>query len=500
MDNNFFRRALQHMNHPLDRILDERKMTDAEMDKREKIVKSLKKKKGEFESRYGKDAKEVMYATATKMAMGEDIDEKTKMMGDLHRIEKTREGYQLFVYSPYTGKFIAQGPPHKSKKDAEKDAMAYEETIQEAVSSDPQGLVKGLSSKSKKEIADQLNRMNLSGYGDYMATEKNVHKFQPGDLMMAMLTIMKLEDVQLDEKVVKARVGFINRRSRDVVNDLRDAKKRDLMVSAQEAPGSRTDMFDITFASDGQFKEFMDSYDVMLVDMLDEAFKPHKMYDPKTGEEVDAKTKADHLRYKAMGYTHDKPKLDEKMRLRPKRRVMKSTFDGVEPDSRNWKKGKASIGIHAYTSSGMEITINKGQSLSYHPYKGKYVGSEDPTDPGTYFMMDMNRIQEDVQLDEEARGEHGNIQMDNIGDPENPNVIVSGYGVLSVNFLRKEISKRLKELATRLERGDSDFLIRELTPGKGILKLFVDALDDVEAQMKTPKVKRKLTMLKKKKG
>ena len=411
MDNNFFRRALQHMNHPLDRILDERKMTDAEMDKREKIVKSLKKKKGEFESRYGKDAKEVMYATATKMAMGEDIDEKTKMMGDLHKIEKTREGYQLFVYSPYTGKFIAQGPPHKSKRDAEKDAMAYEETIQEAVSSDPQGLVKGLSSKSKKEIADQLNRMNLSGYGDYMATEKNVHKFQPGDLMMAMLTIMKLEDVQLDEKVVKARVGFINRRSRDVVNDLRDAKKKDLMVDAQEAPGSRTDMFDITFASDGQFKEFMDSYDVMLVDMLSEAFKPHKMYDPKTGEEVDAKTKADHLRYKAMGYTHDKPKLDE-----------------------------------------------------------------------------------------EARGQHGNIQMDNIGDPENPNVIVSGYGVFPVKLLRKQISKRLQELATRLERGDSDFLIRELTPGKGILKLFVDALEDVETQMKTPAVKRKLTMLKKKKG
>ena len=32
-------------------------MTDAQMDKREKIVKSLKKKKDEFESRYGKDSK-----------------------------------------------------------------------------------------------------------------------------------------------------------------------------------------------------------------------------------------------------------------------------------------------------------------------------------------------------------------------------------------------------------------------------------------------------------
>ena len=49
--------------------LEERKMTDAEMDKREKIVLSLKKKKKDFKDRYGDDAEDVMYATATKMAM-----------------------------------------------------------------------------------------------------------------------------------------------------------------------------------------------------------------------------------------------------------------------------------------------------------------------------------------------------------------------------------------------------------------------------------------------
>ena len=40
--------------------LEERKMTDAEMDKREKIVLSLKKKKKDFKDRYGDDADSVM--------------------------------------------------------------------------------------------------------------------------------------------------------------------------------------------------------------------------------------------------------------------------------------------------------------------------------------------------------------------------------------------------------------------------------------------------------
>lgn len=49
--------------------LDEREMTAAEMDKREKIVKGMKKSVEGFRKRYGSRAKDVMYATATKKAM-----------------------------------------------------------------------------------------------------------------------------------------------------------------------------------------------------------------------------------------------------------------------------------------------------------------------------------------------------------------------------------------------------------------------------------------------
>ena len=50
-------------------------MSAAEMKKREDIVKGMKKNLSSFTQRYGKDAKSVMYATATKQAMKEEVEE-----------------------------------------------------------------------------------------------------------------------------------------------------------------------------------------------------------------------------------------------------------------------------------------------------------------------------------------------------------------------------------------------------------------------------------------
>jgi hypothetical protein len=52
-----------------ERFFKEAEMTDAQIAKREEIVKELKKKEADFKEKYGDRAKEVMYATATKMAM-----------------------------------------------------------------------------------------------------------------------------------------------------------------------------------------------------------------------------------------------------------------------------------------------------------------------------------------------------------------------------------------------------------------------------------------------
>jgi hypothetical protein len=59
----------------------ESEMTPEQEKKREEIVMSLKKKMSEFKDRYGDKAKDVMYATATKMAMKEGMYSKKMKEG-----------------------------------------------------------------------------------------------------------------------------------------------------------------------------------------------------------------------------------------------------------------------------------------------------------------------------------------------------------------------------------------------------------------------------------
>jgi len=55
-----------------DTTTDETQMTDAQMKKREEIVKGMKDKISDFKKKYGERWKDVMYATATKLAMQEN--------------------------------------------------------------------------------------------------------------------------------------------------------------------------------------------------------------------------------------------------------------------------------------------------------------------------------------------------------------------------------------------------------------------------------------------
>ena len=91
----------------LNDFLIERPLTKKEKGNKEKYVKGMKKAKGDFEDRYGEDAKAVMYATATKMAkkkkskksesFSEDIDLNDGMIGSpdsYYDEEERKEAYE----------------------------------------------------------------------------------------------------------------------------------------------------------------------------------------------------------------------------------------------------------------------------------------------------------------------------------------------------------------------------------------------------------------------
>jgi hypothetical protein len=70
-----------------DNNLGEEEMSDKQKAKREKIVLSMKDKQADFKQRYGKNWKNVMYATATKQAMAEEVVDES--FEDEHGIGKS---------------------------------------------------------------------------------------------------------------------------------------------------------------------------------------------------------------------------------------------------------------------------------------------------------------------------------------------------------------------------------------------------------------------------
>ena len=100
-------------------IKEESEMSDDDLEQRERYIQGMKKNVEKFKQRYGNRAKDVMYATATKMAMQEeDVDstnqgvfmenqEKEPLLTFSQFVEKINE--QLLEYDSEKGRYVHKG-------------------------------------------------------------------------------------------------------------------------------------------------------------------------------------------------------------------------------------------------------------------------------------------------------------------------------------------------------------------------------------------------------
>jgi len=114
-------------------------------------------------------------------------------------------------------------------------------------------------------------------------------KMKDGKLKMDMFTASAI--MQILDKV--------NPANKKKMTDMINKGTKDGMMKLQDFA-----MKQVKSENDPEIEEDVD---------LDEAddFKPHMMYDPKTGKGYKADTMDDHLRMKKMGYNHDAPKTEE---------------------------------------------------------------------------------------------------------------------------------------------------------------------------------------------
>ena len=211
------------------RGIEEKKMTEKEMDKREDIVKGMKKNKSGFKKRYGDDAKSVMYATATKLAMKkEDIDKYSieeeglrawfgKSSGTTKSGRKVKGWVQ--VGGKYDGKPCARQPGQKSTpkcvssskrrsmSDKERDSAARRKRAADPNQPNKSGAAKptNVSTDPKRKMKENYFNRNkviegFKGYADLSKSHPEALKKVEDNIAKHFGKPMKRPDKKKDTK------------------------------------------------------------------------------------------------------------------------------------------------------------------------------------------------------------------------------------------------------------------------------------------------------------
>lgn len=123
-----------------------------------------------------------------------------------------------------------------------------------------------------------------------------------------------------------------------------------------------------------------------------EDFKPHMMYDPKTGKGYEAKTHEDHLKFKDMGYTHEKNETE----------VQDSDKDFVDTHSVDAKEDPEQKRQVEETEAEDEDDVEEGNAFGQAVTDAKKAGKKKFTFQGKEYKVESTDLEEDADLKEAA--------------------------------------------------------------------------------------------------
>ena len=173
------------------------------------------------------------------------------------------------------------------------------------------------------------------------------------------------------------------------------------------------DMCDCDCECDGNICETCGLMKPVLECKDEDDFKPHMMYDPKTGKGYMAKVYKDHVRMDKMGYTHDKPKVKEDVGLEEERATANHA-DKIEKHlGKNYiaqveDGGHISV-IHKHAKSderAHEIHVHGGHAKVVHTETGETKGKVEYK--GTHHLDNLSKLakKHDSHLKEELQKDY----------------------------------------------------------------------------------------------
>ena len=253
-----------------------------------------------------------------------------------------------------------------------------------------------------EEMYQNLNEDNLDLMRKAAGGAKQTLKMKDGKIGVDSFTASAI--MQIYDKIN-------DKNKKTFENMMKNGKKADIM-KLQKFAMSKVNASYASIGIDASYEEFEEEFG------LDEAqdggdYKPHMMYDPKTGKGYKADTMDDHLRMKKMGYTHDAPKKEE------------VELDEVSPNKQKsdvivMKKGNVEKSVVG--ASGVKKAEKEGYKIQYALLapNGKKVTS--PKDiMKAIKSADKLGIGEEVELDEAtkqvlAHGGKGKYKVTKDGD------------------------------------------------------------------------------------